>query len=156
MKMNRQYIQWIWMVLLLAACSKNNDPTPPVEPTAQQAAAQALQSEWELSSVVSKPEVVDESQLVGFMVTFTTNQAEDGGTFTSANTGGLLGAEGSWEFVGESSEQINLLNHSGVVGAAECQVSGSELTFSFTTPSEPLNARTTSIDGDFTLVLTKK
>lgn len=149
-------ISIIYFLLILAACGKKEEPTPEVQLTPQQQVAETLNGGWELESIIGKPEHVEASELDGFSIRFSNNVAKTGGDFTSENNRGLIGPNGRWSFVDDSSEKINLLDHAGVVGTGSIKIENSRLTFSFTTPSEPINARSLGIDGDYSLQMIRK
>ena len=145
-------------LLFLAACggSKKDDPKPNkpdsgvATPDEVAKTTDALIGTWKFSSVTKKPDNVKEENLKAFTLTFAKPDA-----FTSQGAEGLFSAAGKWEFVKNSKTMINL-DQKASVGIMEISEPTTKMTIKFKSPSEPQNARTQGLDGDYELVLEKQ
>jgi hypothetical protein len=145
---------FLWLCCLFACNKEEADINPQSE---QQKTANLLNGVWILEEVEQKPTHISMDQLQGFALEFRLNAELSGGVFRARNTAGLFGTEGVWSFTRGSASAIDLLSHSGTVGTMRInKVAEKSLSLSFTTPSEPLNARQLGIDGDFRLLLSRE
>ena len=144
--------------LFLAACggSKKDDPKPDkpdsgvATPDEVATTTDALVGTWKLSSITQKPDNVKEEDLKAFSITFAKPDA-----FTSQGAEGLFSAAGKWTFAKDSKTMINL-DQKASVGMMEISEPTTKMTIKFKSPSEPQNARTQGLDGDYELVLEKQ